>query len=292
MAFQDFDLIEERHKITRKNKVRKIITFSVIACVAVIAIVIAVVFVNINRNEHKGSKSTSNNQHHKKDAPKSSKLVDTICGATDYKATCERHLQKVAHSNPSAQPKDLLKSAITVVSDELDKAMGEASKIKFDNPKMKAAFDVCKKVIEDAKDELGRSASSVNENDMGKLSSKTHDLNNWLSAVMSYQHICIDSIPEGTEKNKIVKSLATSKELTSNSLAIVAHLSSGSDKFSFRHLMSYENLPNWLSDEDRRLLKADAPKQKPNVIVAKDGSGNFTKINDALTALPNDYKGR
>lgn len=304
MAFQDFDLIEERNKITRKKKVQRTVAFSVVAGIAIIGIVVAVVFVNINKNDGKGDKHTSNNQHHKQDSPKkqgspnkqdstkSSKLVKSICGATDYKATCESHLQKVANSNPSAKPKDFLKSAISVVSDELDKAMDEASKIKFDSPKMKAAFDVCKKVMEDAKEEIASSASSVDKDDPEKLASKTQDLDNWLSAVMSYQQICIDSIPEGEKRTKIEKALMTSKQLTSNSLALVSHLSSASEKFSFRRLLSTDNLPIWMSNEDRRFLKADAPKQKPNVTVAKDGSGDFTKINDALAALPTGYKGR
>ncbi|KAL8149207.1 hypothetical protein AgCh_006279 [Apium graveolens] len=298
MAFQDFDLIEERNKITRKKKVQRIVTFSVVASIAIIGIVVAVVFVNINKIDEKGDKNTSNNQHHKQSSPKkqgsqkSSKLVNSICGATDYKATCESHLQKVANSNPSAQPKDFLKSAISVISNELDKAMDEASKIKFDSPKMKAAFDVCKKVMEDAKQEIASSASSVNKVDLEKLSSKTHDLDNWLSAVMSYQQICIDSIPEGEKRTKIEKALKTSKELTSNSLALVSHLSSASQKFSFRRLLPSDNLPFWMSNEERRILKADAPKQKPNITVAKDGSGDFTKINDALAALPTGYKGR
>ncbi|GAV70988.1 Pectinesterase domain-containing protein [Cephalotus follicularis] len=46
-----------------------------------------------------------------------------------------------------------------------------------------------------------------------------------------------------------------------------------------------------MSHEDRRMLKV-ADKPKPNVTVAKDGSGQFKTISDALAAMPTKYQGR
>lgn len=40
------------------------------------------------------------------------------------------------------------------------------------------------------------------------------------------------------------------------------------------------------------MLKIDPPKQKPDVTVAKDGSGDFQTINDALAKLPQNHQGR
>lgn len=182
--------------------------------------------------------------------------MKSICDDTDFKATCESSLQKAVRSNPSAQPKDLLKAAISGVSDELDKAMNEASKLKFDTPEKKAAFDVCKEVVADAKDELTSSTSALGEKDLAKLSSKTPELDNWLSAVMSYQQTCIDAIPEGEQRNAVQKALKTSKELTSNSLAMVSQVSSilsTVPNSNLRRLVSLDDdeFPTWMSNEDR-----------------------------------------
>lgn len=295
MAFQDFDLITERRKIEKKQKLKKRITIGIVVSVIVIAAVVAAVFVTLNQkqDEEKTDKSNSSKKHHEV-----SKIVKTMCGSTDYKATCESSLAKAVHSNSSAQPKDLLKAAIAAVSDELDKAMNQASKLKLDTPEKKEALDVCKKVIGDAKEEITSSITTITSKDMAKLSSKSPDLDNWLSAVMSYQQTCIDAIPEGEEKTAMKKAFKAAKELTSNSLAIVSHVSSilSTIHKTKRRLLSdssdNDRFPTWMSSEDRRMLKVDAPKQPPNAVVAKDGSGNFTAINAALAKLPQNHKGR
>jgi pectinesterase inhibitor-like protein len=61
-----------------------------------------------------------------------------------------------------------------------------------------------------------------------------------------------------------------------------------------RRLLSIEeDTPQWVNGPERRLLKGNFQgKLKPNVVVAKDGSGKFKTINDALNAMPKQYTGR
>jgi len=153
------------------------------------------------------------------------------------------------------------------------------------------------KLLKDAKEELNSSISTIEGMDLGKISSRTPDINNWLSAVMSYQQTCIDGFPDGEEKAAMQKLLKTAKELGSNALAVVSQVSTIFSKLQVpnlkRNLLAYEvGFPTWINEEDRRILKVDGPKQNPNVTVAKDGSGNYTTITAALNALPQKYKGR
>ncbi|KAL1805010.1 hypothetical protein DCAR_0830796 [Daucus carota subsp. sativus] len=234
----------------------------------------------------------------------SSKMVTTMCASTDFKATCEGSLGKFVQDNPSetTQPKDLFKAAISVVSSELDRSMKDPSKFKLDTPEKKEAFDICTKVVHDAVNELNISSNTVGEKDIGALDSQRGELNNWLSAVMSYQQTCIDAIPEGESKEEIKKALKTSTELTSNSLAIVSQMSSILSSFqmpkrllrsdSRKRSLVEEKFPSWLSVSERKLLKIEPPKQKPDVTVAKDGSGDYNTINDALAKLPQNRQGR
>lgn len=45
--------------------------------------------------------------------------------------------------------------------------------------------------------------------------------------------------------------------------------------------------PMWVSVKDRRLLQAAVNETKFNLVVAKDGSGNFTTVGEAVAAAPN-----
>lgn len=45
--------------------------------------------------------------------------------------------------------------------------------------------------------------------------------------------------------------------------------------------------PTWLSGKERRLLQAAVNETKYNLVVAKDGSGNFKTIGEAVAAAPN-----
>ncbi|CAK9143270.1 unnamed protein product [Ilex paraguariensis] len=310
MAFQDFDLLSERRKNERKLKLRKRIAIAAFSSVVLILIVAAAVCAVIYRNHQ-----TQTDQPQKKTpAPgkpvlQYEKAVKAICAPTDYKQTCESSLLKASASqpNPNPNPKDLLKAAISVAALELNKTINQTSTIKFDTPEKKAIFDDCMELLNDAKEELNSSIANVDgkEKDLGKLCSRTPDMNNWLSAVMSYQQTCIDMFPEGEVRSTLQKALKNTKELTSNALAIVSQLSSVLEAFQIpsvsRHLLESEStapsldedgLPTWIKHEDRRMLKADDPKQTPNVTVAKDASGNFTTISAALAAMPPKYQGR
>ncbi|WOH09017.1 hypothetical protein DCAR_0728469 [Daucus carota subsp. sativus] len=303
MAFQDFDLLTEQKRIEKERKLKKKIAIGIVVGVVVVAAVVAFVCMDLNNpGNAETEKPTKKTEDKNNEVTKSSKMAKTICASTDYKAACEKSLGKVIHSNPSQkhQPKDLLKASISIISNELDKAMNQQSKLKLDTPTEKEAFEVCEKVIGDAKQEINSSATTVGGKDIGSLDSRKHDLSNWLSAVMSYQQTCVDSFPKGDTQTAMKKALQDSEELTSNALAIVSQLSSilSSIQKPKRRLLSDSKQPHednsatWMNAEERRMLRVDPPKQKPDVTVAKDGSGDFKTINDALNKVPQNHQGR
>ncbi|KAK2992576.1 hypothetical protein RJ640_009186, partial [Escallonia rubra] len=304
MAFQDFDQITERRKNEKKQKLKKKITIAVVSTVVLLVLVAAAVCVVVYKTRQ-GNKSPASPPSK---PSQSQNAIKSLCAPTDYKEACESSLQNAVRSNPSAsQAKDLPKAAIYVVSVELKKVINQTSKLRlFDSSQKKAAFDDCMVLLNDAIEELNSSVANMDAKDLEKLSSRTPNLNNWLSAVMSYQQTCIDGFPDGEAKAELQKALKNSKQLTSNALAIVSQVSSILSTFqtptASRRLLETseprlpslgkDGLPSWMSHEDRRMLKADGPKQTPNTTVAKDGSGNFTTISAALAALPQKYQGR
>ncbi|XVE97815.1 hypothetical protein REPUB_Repub03eG0051500 [Reevesia pubescens] len=312
MAFQDFDIIQERRRQERQRKFKNRITISVIATLVIIGLAAAGAFAVVSVKKKEQGSSSDNNKTHQapsntNQVSRSEKLIKTICNGTTYKESCEGTLKKSVKKHPSmAHPKDLLKSSISATADELDKAFSKASSFKFNSPEEKKAFNVCKEVMANAKEELKTSIDKVGDKDIGKLLSNG-ELNNWLSAVMSYQETCIDSFPDGKLKTDFKSTLNSSQELTSNSLAMTRQFSSFVSSVmkipgASRHLLESsfpsvdkDGLPNWLNHDDRRMLKgkgADAEKPTPNVTVAKDGSGKFKTISEALAAMPEKYDGR
>uniref|UniRef100_A0A453D9W2 Pectinesterase n=1 Tax=Aegilops tauschii subsp. strangulata TaxID=200361 RepID=A0A453D9W2_AEGTS len=53
-----------------------------------------------------------------------------------------------------------------------------------------------------------------------------------------------------------------------------------------RKLLSAGVFPEWVSSHTRRLLQIPGGLQKPNAVVAADGSGNFKTITEALNSVP------
>ncbi|XP_010526136.1 PREDICTED: probable pectinesterase/pectinesterase inhibitor 13 [Tarenaya hassleriana] len=312
MAFQDFDKIQERVNAERKRKFRKRVIAGSVSFLVVVAAIIGGAFAyvsyqkgnNISNNGNTESKNT--NQKSPVSATQSikhvtfDKIVETLCNSTLYKQNCEKTLKDKAKNDTSlSNPKALVKSAIEAVNVDLDRVLEKFPSLKIENEDDKHAIEQCKLLVEDAKEELAESASKMNDTNVGNFERIVPDLNNWLSAVMTYQETCLDGFEDGELKSDIQKSFNSSQILTSNSLAMIksleAYLSSGS-KAPIRRLLeskSSDRIPSWVSHEERRMLRVvDVNLLKPNATVAKDGSGNFTTINDALNAMPEKYEGR
>ncbi|KAL9677152.1 hypothetical protein QQ045_005379 [Rhodiola kirilowii] len=307
MAFQEFSHFSERRKAERQQKLQKRIIIGVVSSIVLVA-VIAAAAISVVHYQHKavnttnapskqqGSKPNNQEQQPAKESAVSSseKVIKTMCGSVDYQDRCESSLSSMVKTDPKlATPKELVKAAIQAASKEVAEAFDTMSAFKFETQQEKDAFDDCKELMETAKEELADSISNMSP-------SRTLDVNTWLSAVMSYTQTCIDGFPEGKLKSQIEKTYEASKELTSNSLAIVSQVSSVLSQLNGlsglkRNLLQTEEYPSWISAEDRRFLKAEKDneaKLNANVTVAKDGSGNFTTISAALAAMPKKFKGR
>ncbi|KAM7274617.1 hypothetical protein ACFE04_016483 [Oxalis oulophora] len=322
MAFQDFDLISERRKAERERKIKKRIVLGAISAFVLVALVCAAVVVVVDKDKDKdkdkgsheedsGKKQSASPSPPKSDKSDDStkeithtqKLIKTMCNATAYQEKCKTTLNSAVKENPKMEePKEFIQFAISAASDEIIKAFNKTEKLKLDTPKEKAAFKDCKILINDAIEELQSSVLELSGKDkLGNLTTKAPELNNWLSAVISYQSTCIDGFNGTSVKTDMEKAFNSSQQLTSNSLAIIQELTSALTTIleaasgnKNRHLLeSGVDFPNWMSDEDRRMLKGkDNDKPTPNVTVAKDGSGKFKTISEALAAMPKTYEGQ
>lgn len=122
------------------------------------------------------------------------------------------------------------------------------------------------------------------------------NLQTWLSAALGNQDTCVDGF-EGTNsfvKPIVAASLSQVTSLVRDILTMVEHptanqflLEMEEKKKKNKKEASPEQYPSWLKVRDRKLLQ-QGNGVLANVTVAADGTGNFTRVLDAVMAAP-DY---
>lgn len=269
-----------------------------------VAMVVAVtVGVNFNKN---GSNDDSKDSNTKSHVSSSVKAVKTLCQPTDYKKECEESL--AAHAGNTTDPRELIKIAfnitITKISEGLEKTqlMQDVEK----DPRTKEALDTCKQLMDLSIEEFKRSLERFGKFDLNNLDKILTSLKVWLSGAITYQETCLDAFENTTADagQKMKEVLQTAMHMSSNGLAIINELSKtladmhvtkpgrrllkeDEEDFDILGHGDFE-LPDWVEDRVgvRKLLRMTARKLRAHVVVAKDGTGNFTTINDALKHVP------
>ncbi|XP_077243005.1 putative pectinesterase/pectinesterase inhibitor 21 [Tasmannia lanceolata] len=272
------------------QKKKKMAVMGISSLILVAMVVAITVGVSKNHSSGKNEAATGNDSE---EIHSSMKAIKAICKPTDYRKACEKSLQHVAGGN-TTDPKELVNLAFKVAVDKVKEALGQSKVLKNaeKDPRASKALENCKELMGYAIDDLKSSMAKLGEFDLTKLHELMDDLKIWLSASITYQDTCIDGFDSTTGRAgaAMKKALVGASELTSNSLAIVSELSTilTDLKLPFfkRRLLSQScsDLPSWVSDGRRRLLTID--NITPDVVVAKDGSGKFKTINEAIATIP------
>ncbi|KAK1295011.1 putative pectinesterase/pectinesterase inhibitor 28 [Acorus calamus] len=192
----------------------------------------------------------SHNHHSKgsSDGPSPSvKAIQAICQPTDYKEACESSLTAVAGSN-TTDPKDLVKLSFKVALDRIRDAANHSSVLQKlkQDPRTVQALENCRELMDYAIDDLKGSIEKLGGFDLTKLDRLMEDLSVWLSASITYQETCLDG---------------------------------------------FENTTGDAEESMRKVMKTGMELSSntlaiPDVVVAKDGSGRFKTINEALGVIP------
>uniref|UniRef100_A0ACD5XLK6 Uncharacterized protein n=1 Tax=Avena sativa TaxID=4498 RepID=A0ACD5XLK6_AVESA len=325
-AFGDFGPLTERRKAENAKKLRNRIMTGV-GVIVLIAIVCAVAVTYNGKKDAKGGGSGSRKKGggsggssedegseegggsaSPADLKSVSKTITILCKQTDFVDVCQESLTRCANASASS-PKDVVRSAVMVIGEAISQAFDRADMIMSTDPRVKAAVADCKDFFLWAKDELNRTLSGMDAKD--SLTTQGYQLRIWLSAVVAHQETCIDGFPDGEFKDKVKESFVKGKELTSNALALIEKGATflndlkvpqrrllvedeGAAPRRAEPVLGEDGIPEWVPESDRRVLKGGGFKAdvKPSVVVAKDGSGKFKTINEALAAMPKTYVGR
>ncbi|KAK4354977.1 hypothetical protein RND71_027171 [Anisodus tanguticus] len=246
----------------------------------------------------------------------SSKLVEAMCQPTQYKETCERSLNSAKNTS---DPKELIKQAFDSTVDEIASSIKNSAPFKeaANDPRTKDALKICDEVLDRSIEEIKRSFSKIDSNDLNKLIKEyIYDVRSWLSSAVTFEETCIDAFANttGDMGEKMKNLLKTANELSSVALDIVsnfeeqmaglqglgitnrrlltveaARVGGGvtiASKGEPSYMVGLPILAFWVPGKkvNRRLLQVAS--LKPNVVVAQDGSGQHKSINEALKTVP------
>ncbi|KAK4338890.1 hypothetical protein RND71_040352 [Anisodus tanguticus] len=254
-----------------------------IAGLASILVVACVVAAAITVSKKNSSDSSS-------DISTSSKSVKAMCEPTDYKEACEKSL---ASAKNTTDPKELIKVAFESTITDIKNVIKNTDLIKeaAKDPRTKEALQTCEGLLDVSIDDLRRSFDKVGSFDINKIKDYTDDLKTWISASITYQETCLDAFSNtsGDTGEKMKKLLKTAGELTSNGLAMITSFGEMLTNLHIpginRRLLTTDNdYSSFVEAGSRRILQVS--NVKPNVVVAKDGSGQYKTIKEALKVVP------
>ncbi|GER55129.1 plant invertase/pectin methylesterase inhibitor [Striga asiatica] len=257
------------------------IAVSVLSLLLVVGVVIGVVGVVKNHSQPE--------QH---DMSGSMKMITSICESTNYKEACASSLESTA-KNSSATPLDYISAIVGAPLGEVRKAIESLAKIDVNNatdPGDYVGLEDCKDLLDYAIDTLQASVSMVGDSDLHTIEDREHELLSWMSAVYSLQTTCRDQIDNPGYKSAVENGMLNATQLTHNAVNILADMSQLLTLFNVqpkrRRLLASDGYPKWFSAADRKLLARNSGAPRPNVVVAKDGSGQFKTIGQAVAAHP------
>ncbi|XP_014512061.1 pectinesterase-like [Vigna radiata var. radiata] len=222
-------------------------------------------------------------------------VAQSTCQGTLYPELCVSTLATFPDLTSKSVPQ-VISSVVNHTMYEVKSSFYNCSslkkKIRNLNPLDQRALDDCLKLFQDTNLELKTTIDDLSTSPIG--SKRRHDLQTLLSGAMTNLYTCLDGFAysKGRVRDRIEKKLLEISHHMSNSLAMlkkvpeVKKTTSKSELFPEYGKMK-KGFPSWVSPNDRKLLQASVNETKFDLVVAKDGTGNFTTIGEALAVAPN-----
>ncbi|XP_022730815.1 probable pectinesterase/pectinesterase inhibitor 12 [Durio zibethinus] len=217
--------------------------------------------------------------------------IRSFCQTTPYPDACFDSL-KLSISI------DVSPNRVNYLLQTLHSALSEAGKLTnlFSNAgsaniveKQRGTMQDCKDLHQITLSSLNKSISRIQAGDSRKLD----DARAYLSAALTNKDTCLEGLDSasGPLKPTLVKSLFSTYEHVSNSLAMLPKLGPNKKGHRNRRLLGF---PSWLSRKARRILQSTDDEYDPSEVltVATDGTGNFSTITHAINFAPNNSNDR
>ncbi|KAL6496901.1 hypothetical protein OROGR_028830 [Orobanche gracilis] len=288
-SIKGYGKVDELEEAAFRRKTRKRIVIISISAVLLIALIVGVVAgVLVHRKNSDDSPSIPTSE---------AAAIKSVCSVTRYQNSCIASLT----SSNSSDPEKIFRFSLTVMMNALESVSNFPDEYarNTDDLLVKEALNVCGAVLKNAVDFLNDTVLAIDADGVDILLSgpRIDDVKTWLSTVITQHETCFDALEEAnaTFADEIGLLMRNSSEFASNSLAIVTKLLGLLGDFKIpihRRLLASESagFPAWVTAAERRLLQKTVPK--PNLTVAKDGTGDVRTLKDAVDKIPKKSKTR
>ncbi|ERN03161.1 pectinesterase [Amborella trichopoda] len=231
--------------------------------------------------------------------PSSSALSHShMCEDTLYPDLCLSTLS----SSLKTTPRQSIAATLNLTAKSATEAISSCSNLSHeisstDLPDQRALSD-CEELLSTS---LGDISSCLADLSNSSSRSSSIHLQTFLSAAITNQYTCLDgfSYANHTLRSRIEANIVNISRHISNSLAMfkkvrASELPENSDSGEvFEEYGRVDGgFPAWIPPKDRRLLQASANQTNADLVVAKDGSGDFTTISEAIAKVPDNGKTR
>ncbi|KAG5516541.1 hypothetical protein RHGRI_037299 [Rhododendron griersonianum] len=211
-----------------------------------------------------------------------------VCDPALDRVSCWAMVSEVASGNTmQLKSVDLLQMFLEKSTSHIRDAMEMASSIshRINDPKEQAAIADCLELMDLSVDRVMGSILAL-----GKQTARFHsDAHSWLSSVLTNHVTCLDGL-NGPARPMMEPKLKDLMARARASLAMVVAVTPPPADEVVQPLNG--KFPRWVTSRDRKLLEAPGRDIVSNVVVATDGSGNYTSVGDAVASAPNNGKTR
>ncbi|AED92898.1 Plant invertase/pectin methylesterase inhibitor superfamily [Arabidopsis thaliana] len=217
------------------------------------------------------------------------------CSSTKYTSLCVQNLREFRHG--SLDGLDFVSFLVNkTISDSnllippLSSSMGSSKLVSLEDSTYTlpspSVSDSCERLMKMSTRRLRQAMEALNGSSRKRHTK--HDVQTWLSAAMTFQQACKDSILDsgGSSSASAISHISQKMDhlsrLVSNSLTLVDTIMKNP-----KPKTKSTALPRWVTAGERRLLVGRA---RAHVVVAKDGSGDYRTVMEAVTAAHGNGK--
>ncbi|KAJ9537646.1 hypothetical protein OSB04_030379 [Centaurea solstitialis] len=232
-------------------------------------------------------------------------ILKSSCSTTLHPELCYSTLSDIPHLSKTVKtPKDVIELAVNRTKETVERNYFTIKKITL-RPNLtkreKIALHDCLEMVSDTLRELNEITALLEAYPTKKgIRRHVDDMLTLMSTTLTNQETCVDGFSHDKHDEQVRESLIAgevhAEKLCSNSLAMLKNMTDtdmAENQVEMekkgRKLLD-DKWPEWLSAGDRRLLQSGTVT--PNVVVAADGSGDFTTVSAAVAAAPSSSSSR
>ncbi|XP_030469640.1 pectinesterase [Syzygium oleosum] len=212
-----------------------------------------------------------------------------VCGKAQDQARCRAMVSEIVPYGAASFMSDnkMLQVFVKKMAIRTGNAIDATKDVRrrVNDPREEAALADCVELMDMSVDRLEDSTRSLQEQ------KSSADVHTWLSSSLTNYITCLDGFEGLSSAKSLIEPIVSdliSRARTSLAMFVSASSPEGQKPDVLESLIG--NFPSWVTGKDRRLLQSPVNAVNADVVVAKDGSGKYKTVKEAIVAAPSKAK--